>query len=263
MSAKSRFFWHDLMVKDVEKAKAFYGELFAWSFKAESGPNPYTHIMLGDHGVGGMLSLNAMKGGEHIPPHWLGYVSVDDVDATLRAVTQHGGKLLSPKESVPDVGDWAVVADPTGAVVAPMVYRGREAGRPESNEQPKPGEFCWDELATTDPAGAAKFYGQVYGWGLESMEMPGWGTYRLLKRTGVKDAEGKDKDAGGVTRLQGGPMPYWLSYVAVADCDQTATRATKLGARTLAPPMDIPGVGRFAVLMDPQQAVFAVLAPPK
>src|SRR4051794_1828560 len=63
MSAKSRFFWHDLMTRDVEQAKAFYGELFGWSFKAESGPNPYTHVMSGQTGIGGLLSLDQMEGG--------------------------------------------------------------------------------------------------------------------------------------------------------------------------------------------------------
>jgi predicted enzyme related to lactoylglutathione lyase len=260
MSAKSRFFWHDLMTKDVSQAKAFYGELFGWSFKAESGPNPYTHVMSGQTGIGGLLSLDQMEGGAHIPPHWLGYIAVDDVDATLKAATQHGGKVVALKEDIPEVGSWAVVADPHGAVVAPMVYRGKDAGRPETQDLPAAGTFCWDELATTDPAAAAKFYAQVYGWGQESMEMPGWGTYHLLKRTGVKDAKGVDKSAAGVTKLQGGPQPYWLSYIAVADCDASVARATKLGAKTLAPAMDIPNVGRFAVFMDPQQAVFAILA---
>ncbi len=263
MSAKNRFFWHDLMTKDVEKAKAFYGELFGWSFKAEKGPNPYTHIMIGEHGVGGLMSLNALEGGAHIPPHWLGYVSVDDVDATLKAATQNGGKVVSPKEEMPDVGTWAVVSDPQGGVVAPMVYRGKDSGKPESTAMPAPGMFCWDELSAKDPGAAAKYYAQVFGWVDTAMEMPGWGTYHLLKRPGVKDAKGMDLSAAGVTKLQGGPQPYWLSYIAVADCDASVTRATKLGAKALAPAMSVEGVGRFAVFMDPQQAVFAILAPPK
>lgn len=264
MNTKSRFFWHDLMVNDVEKAKAFYGELFGWSFKTEKGAMPYTHIMRGEQGVGGMMSLKDMEGGAHVPPHWLGYVNVDDVDAVSKAVSAANGKVLSPKESVPDVGEWAVISDPSGAAVSPMVYRGKDAGRPESNEMPKAGEFCWDELWSSDPDAAWKFYAQVFGWSHEAMEMPGWGTYHLLKRTGVKDAKGMDKNAGGITKLQPGmPQSYWLAYVATDDTDQTAARAAKLGAKTLAPPMDIPEVGRFAVFMDPQQATFAVLAPPK
>jgi predicted enzyme related to lactoylglutathione lyase len=257
MSAKSRFFWHDLMVKDVEKAKAFYGELFGWSFKAESGPEPYTHIMAGTNGLGGIMKLDDKMGA---PPHWLGYVDVENVDATLKASTQNGGKVLVPKQVIPDVGDWAIVADPQGAVVAPMVYRGKDAGKPESMGRPKPGEFCWDELYTKDPAAASSFYGKVFGWGHDAMEMPGWGTYHLLKRTGVKDDKGLERNAGGVTKLQGGATnPYWLSYVAVADCDASTARASKLGAKTIVPPMDIPDVGRFAVFFDTQQVAFAIL----
>lgn len=263
MSGKNRFFWHDLMTPDVEKAKAFYGELFGWSFKADKGPNPYTHIMMGDTGIGGVMSLDQMGGSANVPPHWLGYVSVDDIDKTLKAVTQHGGKILAPKEDIPDVGAWAVVADPQGGVVAPMVYRGKEAGKPERNEQPAPGTFTWDELYASDPAVAAKYYSDVFGWSVAPMEIPGWGTYHLLKRDGVKDEMGVDKSAGGVTKLQGAPQPYWLSYIAVADCDATVARATKLGAKTVMPATNIPDVGRFAVFMDPQAAAFAVLAGPK
>jgi predicted enzyme related to lactoylglutathione lyase len=261
MSAKNRFFWHDLMVKDVEKAKAFYGELFGWSFKSDNGPEPYTHVMAGDTGVGGIMKLDEKMGA---PPCWVGYIAVGDVDAVVNASTKRGGKVVVPKQVVPEVGDFAFIADAQGGVVAPMVYCGKDAGKPENLARPKPGEFCWDELYTSDPAAASKFYADVYGWGRDAMEMPGWGTYHLLKRTGMKDDKGMDRSAGGVTKLQGGAgHPYWLSYVAVADCDASTARATKLGAKTLAPPMDIPDVGRFAVFFDTQQVAFAILAPPR
>jgi predicted enzyme related to lactoylglutathione lyase len=160
------------------------------------------------------------------------------------------------------VGRFAVVADPQGAVFSPFIYTGKEGMAAETNARPAPYTFCWDELVTTDPDAAAKFYATVFGWGVESTDMPGFGKYTLLKRTGVKDEMNADKSAGGVMKAP--PMvqhPFWMTYVAVPNADDAVAKAQKLGGKVLAPAMDIPNVGRFASFMDPMNAAFAVLAP--
>jgi uncharacterized protein len=255
MGMKSKFVWHDLMAADVEGAKRFYGELFGWRF--ERGENgPYEHISAGEQMIGGMMKLDAKMGA---PPHWLGYISVDDVDATLAAITKQGGKVHMPKQDLPTVGQFAVAADPQGAVYSPFHSAHPEE---ETNAKPAPYTFCWDELWTSDPDAAVKFYGGVFGWGADHMEMPDFGRYTLLKRTGIKDDQGADKSAGGLMKLPPGvPHPFWLVYVAVPNADATVEKAKKLGATVTAPPMDIPNVGRFATLLDPQRAAFAILAP--
>ncbi len=259
MSGKSRFFWHDLMTLDVERAKSFYGELFNWKFKTGTG-DPYVHVMAGDKGIGGMMQVDRTQ---QTPPHWVGYVSIDDIDATVAAITQRGGKVLMPRTDVPEVGPFAIVADPQGAVFAPMHYIGKDAHHPESMDVPGPGMFCWDELATSDPAAAATFYGEIFGWTANAMEMPGFGTYTLLKRPGTKNLLGNERDAGGIMKLPPGvPHPFWLSYIAVADCDATVAAALRLGGTAASPAMDIPNVGRVAALFDPHHAAFAVIAPP-
>jgi hypothetical protein len=115
------------------------------------------------------------------------------------------------------------------------------------------GAFSWSELSTTDPAAAADFYAKLLGWKIETMDM-GSGPYHVIK---VGDA-----GIGGIMKPppDAGPMPpMWSSYVTVNDVDATARDCTQLGGKVCAGPMDIPGVGRFAVLQDPQGAVLNVI----
>jgi predicted enzyme related to lactoylglutathione lyase len=257
MGAQSRFIWHDLMTADVESAKRFYGEAFGWRFKGDA-KGEYDHIEAGQKGIGGIFKLDASRG---VPPHWVGYVTVDDVDATVSKVKQLGGKVHVPKTDIPETGQFAIAADPLGAVFAPFRYTGKGANEPESNAMPEPYTFCWDELLASDPDAAARFYTTLFGWRADSMDMPGFGRYTLLKRPGIKDSDGNDKNAGGLMKSPPGvPVSFWLTYVAVPDTDQLVAKVTRLGAKVTAPPMDIPNVGRFATLLDPQNAALAVLA---
>ena len=116
------------------------------------------------------------------------------------------------------------------------------------------GLFVWYELMTTDVAAAADFYGKVVGWTAKDSGMPGM-DYRLFH-------SGKSMVAGLMAqpeeaRKTGAP-PGWLGYVAVADVDAASTEVASLGGVVHVPPRDIPGVGRFAVAGDPQEAVFAL-----
>lgn len=119
-----------------------------------------------------------------------------------------------------------------------------------------PGAFSWNELMTSDPEAALAFYGALLGWKTQKMPMPG-GDYHLLKVG--------DTSVGGVMALpteakSGGTPPCWGSYVTVADVDATARRATELGGKVVHGPHDIPGVGRMAVIVDPQGAALSVIA---
>jgi predicted enzyme related to lactoylglutathione lyase len=258
MATSPRFIWHDLMASDVEAAKRFYGELFGWKFKSEGKEQGYEHIFAGEQGIGGVLKNDPKFGA---PPHWLAYVSVDDVDAAVAIAIKNGGKQYH-KETIPEVGTFAVVADPTGAVFSPFHHTGKNAGKPEPDGPPGMYHFCWDELLTSDPEKAAKFYAQVFGWGVESMDMGAMGQYRLLKRPGTKDQKGNPRNAGGVMGLPPGvPHPFWVNYVGVPDCDATAKKAERLGGKVMMPGTDIPDVGRFAALLDPQMVPISILQP--
>ena len=111
------------------------------------------------------------------------------------------------------------------------------------------GAFSWNELMTSDAQAATAFYGALFGWKFDSMDM-GQGSYSVIK---VANA-----GIGGIMKTppSAGPMPpSWCGYVTVDDIDEIARRCVSLGGKVLMPPTDIPTVGRFAVLQDPQGAV--------
>lgn len=260
MQNTSRFVWHDLNTTDVEAAKRFYGELFGWSFE-DSENNGYCHISSGEEMIGG---LRRREEGEHGPPSWLGYVLVDDVPAAVERVGGGGGQVYMPATTMPDVGTFAVVADPSGGVVAPW-RSAREGENDECGAMPAVHAFCWDELLSTDPAAAGGFYSRVFGWGVETRDMGEAGEYTLFNRPGVPDPMRDEAPAWAAGMMQsppGVPYSFWLAYVRVEDTDATAKRAESLGATLIAPPMEIEGVGRFCSFMDPQGAALAVITFP-
>jgi len=115
------------------------------------------------------------------------------------------------------------------------------------------GAFSWYELMTTDVDAAKAFYAKLFGWSVEDMAMPGT-AYTVVKVGG--------REIGGIMSIpkeaQGTP-PMWGAYVTVDDVDSTAKTAKKLGATLLVPPRDIPNVGRFCVIQDPQGAVISAI----
>lgn len=115
------------------------------------------------------------------------------------------------------------------------------------------GAFSWSELITPDPEAALAFYGRLFGWTSENMDMGG-GAYHVVKAGGTSVA-------GVMAPPPGSPPmpPSWGCYVTVDDIDATATLCVELGGKILVPPMNVPGVGRMAVLMDPQGAVISAM----
>lgn len=115
------FSWNELMTTDPEAALRFYGTLFGWETQAMPMPEGTYHVVkTGEDAVGGVMAMP--KGAPPMPPHWGCYVTVDDVDATARKATELGGKLLHGPEDIPQVGRFAVLQDPQGAVVSVITY---------------------------------------------------------------------------------------------------------------------------------------------
>lgn len=120
---------------------------------------------------------------------------------------------------------------------------------------PRPtGTFCWNELATRDPAAALAFYSALFGWRSTERDMGEAGIYAILSLGGA--------DLGGMYQLAGprfeGVPSHWLYYVSVSNADASVRRATELGGKVVMPAMDIPDVGRIAMLEDPVGAKFGV-----
>ena len=123
-----------------------------------------------------------------------------------------------------------------------------------------PGSFIWYELLTPDPDGAKLFYNAVVGWEIEGQSaMPGM-DYRMIRRSGGGGG------AGGVMALSeemrtNGARPVWLGYIAVEDVDAAVAALQGDGGSVMMPPWDVPGVGRMALVSDPQGAPFYVMRP--
>jgi predicted enzyme related to lactoylglutathione lyase len=249
--APGTFCWVELGTTNGEAAKKFYTELFGWTFTDNPmGPDMvYTMLKLDGKDVGGLYQMSGEMTSQGIPPHWLSYASVTSADESAAKAKELGATLMKEPFDVTTVGRMAVIKDPTGAVFA-LWQAGTHKGAGVVNV---PNSFCWNELATTDTAKAGDFYTGLFGWGKNVQQM-GPMTYTSFMNG--------DRPAGGMykpTPEMGDIPPNWLVYFAVDDADAKLKKANELGAKTIVPPTDIPDTGRFAVVQDPQGAVFGII----
>ena len=240
--------WVDLQTTNQDAAKAFYSGLFGWSYDDQSMPQGavYSMAMLGGHPVAAIAPQSSEMAAAGVPPVWNTYIAVDSVDEATAKVEAAGGKVAMAPFDVMDAGRMAFVMDPAGAPVA-LWQANQHIGAMLVNE---PGTLAWNELITADP-GAIKFYTDVLGLTTSTMDMGGGHGYTLFEAGG--------QQVGG---SMAPPMPgipnHWQVYFAVDDTDAAAAKAAELGGTVQVPPFDTP-VGRIAVLIDPQGAVFSVI----
>ena len=181
--------------------------------------------------------------GASMPVAWNSYLSVNDVDQTTARAPEMGWQVFRPPTDIPGIGRFSVLADSEGAAVLPY----RNAADDPSPASVRPGAFCWETLITTDVPRALHEYPTLFGWRRQSSpngEVPIFA---------VDDTRG-----GQVADVQDGTTPRWLTYVRVLDARLTASRAAKLGGRTLAPGIDIPEVGTIAFITDPGGATLGL-----
>ena len=241
-STVGKFVWHEQVSSDPKQAQDFYTQLFGWSTEVfKPGEADYPMISSGGQTHGGFGT--AQEGAP--PPHWLSHVKVENVDETVEKAKKAGGKLAAGPFEMGEVGRIAIILDPQGAFIS--------AYEPASDGPAAAGVFVWDELATTDVDGAQRFYEAVFGWTTNELG-PDFGGYRIFNvgETGV---------AGVMAVPDAAIPPHWQPYVAVEDVDATTAKAKELGGSVLAEPMDVPTVGRIAVLRDPQGATFGIIKP--
>ncbi len=243
------FCWFELVTTDTEAAQAFYGAVVGWTTELSSGPaGPYTIFKAPkDIPVGGMLEMKDM------PPAWLGYVAVDDVDAFASKVAAAGGQIHKAPQDIPDVGRFAVVADPQGAIF--VLFRGSLDEAPPRPAPMSPGSLGWAELHAGDWETVWPFYESLFGWVKHDVVPMGeMGVYQTFGPT--------DRAIGGMfSHHTPAPGPYWLYYFGVEDIDAAVERIKAHGGPILMGPVEVPG-GAFVVnAQDPQGGLFAVLGP--
>lgn len=248
-----RFTWYELMTLDPAAAQSFYGDVVGLGTQAwEGGDKPYTMWMAGDRPLGGVMTLPDEAKAAGAPPHWIAYIGSDDIDATAAKAKELGGDVVVGPMAIPKVGRFAVMKDPQGAVFAAI----QPEGEMHPVEQDRPGSVGWNELMTSDNAAAYSFYQALFGWDkTDAMDMGEAGTYQMY-------GLGGGSFGGMMVSPPNHPAPpMWLYYFNVADLDASLAKAKARDAKLLNGPMDVPGGGRIAQLLDPQGVAFAVYQP--
>lgn len=244
------FCWAELATTDAAAAKSFYGNLFKWGVQENSMGEGMTYTILQVQGkdAAGMYGLTPDMPAQGVPPHWKVYFSVVDADQSAAKAKELGGKVIAGPFDVQDIGRMVMLEDPTGAQFALWQARGH-AGAKIVNEVGTP---AWPELATRDTGKAEGFYTKLLGWGVKKSQMPMPYTEWQLGGQSI----------GGMMEMNGQcgqAPPHWMVYIMVDACDAVAEKAVQLGGTVCVPPTDIPKVGRFAVLGDPQGAYFSII----
>ncbi|MEA2570522.1 MAG: uncharacterized protein QOI24_2523 [Acidobacteriota bacterium] len=243
--AAGTFCWIELATNDTASAKAFYGGIFGWTAK---------DMPMGEHGFYTMLQKDGRDAGalfenKEMRPNWLSYVAVESVDDTIKTAKDLGANVVAGPMDVFDSGRMAVLTDPQGAAFAlwqPKQHIGIGVFGETSS-------LVWNELATSDEQAATTFYTSLFGW---KTKVDAGNPMRYTEFSVA------DRAIGGMYKLKPemkGIPPHWIPYIAVDDCDATIAKTKELGGSVMMPPMDIPGVGRFAVINDPQGAAISII----
>jgi predicted enzyme related to lactoylglutathione lyase len=246
--APGTFSWSELSTTDQDAAKAFYGGLFGWA--ADDRPvgdgAVYSMMQLDGRSVAAIAGQPQQQREAGVPALWNSYVTVESADAAAARAQELGATVHAPAFDVMQAGRMAVIQDPQGAYV--MVWEPREhigAGLVNA-----PGALAWNELQSPDLDASAAFYGALFGW--EVQDAPGM-TERYLA---IKNGSANN---GGMRQVTAGMPPAWLVYFGIDDIDAGIARVEELGGSKLVGPIDIQ-IAKFAVVQDPQGAVFALYA---
>jgi len=249
------FIWYELTTSDQPAAEAFYRAVVGWQMADAGQPGMrYTILSAGSRGVGGVMALPAEACAAGAKPVWMGYVGVADTDASAKRIAQSGGKILREPDDIPNVGRFAVVADPGGArfmLLTPLPQE--QQMRPV--EPNTPGHVGWHELyAANGQEAAFAFYSAQFGWTtLDTLDMGSMGKYRIFGANGVPFGGMMDKPPEA-------PASAWAFYVNVDGIDAALDRIKANGGQVLMGPHEVPGGSWIIQAVDPQGASFALVS---
>jgi uncharacterized protein len=255
-SSTGGFIWYELMTPDAEGSKEFYDAVVGWNIgEGAEEYGGYRMINRSDGKfAGGVLPLNDEMRQHGAGPTWLGYIHVADVDESAASIERAGGKVLM-KHDIPNVGRIAMVADPQGAPfyimkpIPPANDPNAESDVFSPSEQQRVG---WNELSSSDPVAARRFYGEQFGWTSDDfMPMGEMGEYRFLKHGSTV--------IGAVCGTAEGQHPRWRYYFRVPSISKAKGSAEAKGGTILMGPHQVP-TGEYIIIgTDPQGAEFALV----
>ena len=264
--------WIDTAQPDPDGTAAFYAALFGWEF-AELQPvddgRRYLVASLDGRQVAAVTSPPAGVAGS---PAWNTHVAVDDADAATTRVREAGGTVLAGPFDLFDLSRIAWCADRDGAGFG--LWEPRNIGGAELVNAP--GTWNFSELMTADVAGATRFYGAVFGWEVDEVDMgamhgtmvrlPGYADFLEQFDPGIRQRHadfgappGFSECIAWIMPLADGEAPHWNVTFSVADTDAVVSTAREHGGSVLVEPFDMPPV-RSAVIADPAGARFTANA---
>ncbi|MCG7392289.1 VOC family protein [Microvirga sp. ACRRW] len=250
------FIWYELLTTDTDAASRFYGAVLGWQARPmEGASHDYNNFAVNGVDVAGFMKLREGAEKSCMRPCWLGYVGVDDVDATVENIMKAGGAQYMPPTDIPSVGRMAMMADPQG--VAFYVMRGESEETSPSFSQSKLGHCHWNELSAKEQTAALAFYSSLFGWTKgDAMPMGAMGDYQFI------DHHGQTIGAM-MNRTEDGPPPAWTFYFGVDDIDRAASAVSGNGGMIHYGPAEVPGGVYIIVASDPQGAMFGLVGPRK
>jgi predicted enzyme related to lactoylglutathione lyase len=232
--------WHDLVTPDLDKARAFYGELFGWQF--EQLGDGYLLARYQGRPVAGLARLDAGHGSAH----WLPLVSVTDIAKAQKTTRTDGGDVALSAFELEGRGQVAILKDPQGAAFGVLQS---SYGDPE-DRIPAVNTWLWNEIWTNDIAGATTYYEELFGYG------------RKVARIGSVSYDFFERDGKPRVGLLAKPDPQipntWLCYLRVNDVAAVTTKARAMGGAVLMTPNARVRDGRVAILTDPSGAGFVI-----
>ncbi|MEU6231519.1 VOC family protein [Kitasatospora sp. NPDC047058] len=242
--------WADAMFRDVEGAKAFYGDVLGWTFgEASSEFGNYTQAYSDGKAVAAVVPSMPGQDEEERSSWWL-YLASPDAAATADRIRANGGEVVMGPTKVGDFGTMVLARDPGGVAFGVWQADAHEG----FEKQGATGAYTWAEVLTREPGKADAFFPAVFPYSTQKME--------------TDEVDYKIFRAGGqpvLGRMGMGPedlppeAPSYLSvYFAVDDCDATVAKVAERGGKLYFGPMDSP-FGRFAAVGDPQGAAFGVI----
>jgi uncharacterized protein len=245
-----RFAWYELITTEAEAAKEFYSKVMGWGVLDASLPDrAYTLFAAGNDLVSGLMDWpeeGQRTGGK---PAWIGYIGVDDVDATAGRIRDLGGTVHVPPTDVINVSRFSIFADPQTARLGLLRWARSPLQKPA--DLGTIGQVGWHELLASDWQKAFAFYSELFGWQSADADIGEMGTYQLF-------SSGGQALGGMVTKAPVVPAPFWLYYFNVGDVDAAARRVKAAGGQIFNGPVQLPGGNRIIQCSDPQGIIFAL-----
>ena len=257
--------WIDTEQPDLAAARHFYGELFGWTFEPATPPDapvPYLIARLDGRDVAGMGRGTGSGDGGGVA--WNTYVAVADADAAAARVRAAGGQVDAGPADAGEGGRNVLCRDPAGAPF--RLWQARR--RPGAQAVNEPGSWNFSDLHCADAATVTAFYGDVFDWQFDDigfgtmLRVPGYGDHLAAtvdpdiraRQQGVSAPPGFEDAIGWLAPGEPVLQPHWHVTFTVADRDDCAGAAERLGARVL--DIETTDWTRQALIRDPQGALF-------